>query len=70
MDLKEHMKMSNLDDRLKNGIHDLMKFVKFGYIIWIILFDIRTGYMSREEGIEMVRKYDHIVSSDLYYWLN
>ena len=26
--------------------------------------------MTREEGIEMVRKYDHVVSSDLYYWLN
>jgi hypothetical protein len=26
--------------------------------------------MSREEGIEMVRKYDHIVSSDLEYWLS
>ena len=23
--------MSNLDDRYENGIHDLMKFVKFGY---------------------------------------
>ena len=28
--------------------------------------DIRTGYMSREEGIEMVRKYDHIVSKFLF----
>ena len=26
--------------------------------------------MTREEGIEMVKKYDHVVSSDLYYWLN
>jgi hypothetical protein len=26
--------------------------------------------MTREEGIEMVRKYDHVVSSDLYYWLD
>jgi hypothetical protein len=25
--------------------------------------------MTREEGIEMVRKYDHVVSSDLYHWL-
>ena len=26
--------------------------------------------MTRDEGIEMVKKYDHIVSSDLYYWLD
>ena len=25
--------------------------------------------MSREEGIEMVKKYDHVISSDLSYWL-
>lgn len=26
--------------------------------------------MTREEGIEMVKKYDHVVPSDLYYWLD
>ena len=26
--------------------------------------------MSREEGIEMVRKYDPVVSDDLQYWLD
>ena len=62
---------SNLDDRYENGIHDLMKFVKFGYgrCSDHASKDIRTGYMSREEAIEMVRKYDHVVSSDLYHWL-
>jgi hypothetical protein len=64
--------MSNLDDRYENGIHDLLKFVKFGYGRGSdhASKDIRTGYMSREEGIEMVKKYDHVVSSDLNYWLN
>lgn len=64
--------MSNLDDRYENGIHDLMKFVKFGYgrASDHASKDIRTGYMSREEGIEMVKKYDAVVSSDLYYWLD
>ena len=63
---------SNLDDRYENGIHDLMKFVKFGYgrCSDHASKDIRLGYMTREEGIEMVRKYDHVVSSDLYYWLD
>jgi N-acetyl sugar amidotransferase len=64
--------MSNLDDRYENGIHDLMKFVKFGYgrASDHASKDIRTGYMSREVGIEMVRKYDSVISSDLYYWLD
>ena len=48
-----------------------MKFIKFGYgrCSDHASKDIRTGYMSREEGIEKVLKYDHIVSNDLYYWL-
>jgi len=63
--------MSNLDDRYENGIHDLLKFIKFGYgrATDHASKDIRTGYMKRAEGIEMVKKYDHIVSSDLEYWL-
>lgn len=31
--------------------------------------EIRTGYMTGAEGIERVRKYDHVVSSDLFYWV-
>ena len=64
--------MSNLDDRYENGVHDLLKFIKFGYgrASDHASKDIRTGDMTREEGIEMVRKYDHVVSSDLYHWLD
>ena len=64
--------MSNLDDRYENGIHDLMKFIKFGYgrCSDHASKDIRTGYMTRDEGVKMVRKYDHVVSSDLYHWLD
>jgi N-acetyl sugar amidotransferase len=63
---------SNLDDRYENGVHDLLKFVKFGYgrASDHASKDIRTGYMTRDEGIEMVRKYDDVVSSDLEYWLD
>lgn len=62
---------SNLDDRYENGMHDYLKYIKFGYGRGSdhASKDIRTGYMTREQGIEMVRKYDHVVSSDLYYWL-
>ena len=63
---------SNLDDRYENGIHDLLKFIKFGYgrCSDHVSKDIRSGYMTREEGIKLVKKYDHIVSDDLEYWLN
>jgi N-acetyl sugar amidotransferase len=69
---RTYRKMSNLDDRYENGAHDLLKFVKFGYGRGSdhASKDIRTGYMTREEGIEMVRKYDHIISDDLDHWLN
>lgn len=64
--------ISNLDDRYENGIHDLMKFIKFGYGRGSdhAAKDIRTGYISRDKGIEYVLKYDHVVSSDLEYWLD
>jgi hypothetical protein len=64
--------MSNLDDMHENGVHDYMKFIKFGYgrATDHASKDIRSGYMSREEGIEMVRKYDHVKPMrDLSRWL-
>ncbi len=69
---RTYRNISNLDDRYENGIHDLLKYVKFGYgrATDHASKDIRMGYMTRDEGIEMVRKYDHVVSSDLYYWLD
>lgn len=68
---RTYRKMSNLDDRYENGVHDLLKFIKFGYgrASDHASKDIRSGHMTREQGIEMVRKYDHVVSSDLYHWL-
>ena len=68
---RTYRRASNLDDRYENGIHDLLKFVKFGYGRGSdhSSKDVRTGYMTREEAIEMVRKYDHVVSDDLQYWL-
>jgi len=69
---RTYRRHSNLDDRYENGIHDLMKFVKFGYgrASDHASKDIRDGYMTRAEGVEMVRKYDHVVSSDLQFWLD
>jgi len=54
---------SNVDDIHENGIKDWLKFVKFGYgrCTDHTSKDIRLGTMTREEGIELVRQYDHIV---------
>jgi N-acetyl sugar amidotransferase len=64
---------SNLDDMHENGIHDYLKFIKFGYgrASDHASKDIRSGVMTREQGIEMVRKYDHVKPRrDLERWLN
>jgi len=54
----------------ENGIHDYLKYVKFGYgrATDHACKDIRSGLMSRAEGIEMVRKHDHVKSRDLKRW--
>ena len=32
--------------------------------------DIRSGDMTREQGVEMVRKYDHVKPCDMARWLD
>lgn len=64
--------MSNLDDMHENGIHDYMKFVKFGYgrASDHASKDIRSGYLTREQGVEIVQRYDHVKPMrDLTRWL-
>ena len=64
--------ISNLDDMHENGIHDYMKWIKFGYgrCSDHASKDIRLGYISREQGIKYVKKYDHIKPRrDLSRWL-
>lgn len=63
---------SNLDDMHENGIHDYLKFIKFGYgrATDHACKDIRAGRMTRDEGIEIVRRYDHVKPRrDLERWL-
>ncbi|MCE3294327.1 MAG: putative biosynthesis glycosyl transferase protein [Crocinitomicaceae bacterium] len=64
--------MSNLDDMHENGIHDYMKYIKFGYgrATDHVCKDIRAGQMSREEGVKIVEKMDPVKSKDLYRWLD
>lgn len=64
--------ISNIDDMHENGIHDYLKFVKFGYgrASDHACKDIRAGHMTRAQGIEMVRRYDHVKPRrDLERWL-
>lgn len=63
---------SNLDDMHENGIHDYLKFIKVGFGRGSdhACKDIRGGYMTRAQGIEMVRNYDHVKPRrDLDRWL-
>ena len=68
---RTYRNFSNLDDMYENGVHDYMKFIKFGYgrATDHTTKDILGGYMSRKEGIALVRKHDHVIPSDLYHWL-
>ncbi len=69
---RTYRRISNLDDMHENGIHDYLKFVKFGYgrATDHACKDIRAGLLTREEGVELVRQYDHVKPSDLGRWLD
>jgi N-acetyl sugar amidotransferase len=69
---RTYRNFSNLDDMHENGVHDYLKFIKLGYgrATDHSAKDIRSGIMTREQGIEMVRKYDHVKPRrDLERWL-
>ena len=63
--------MSNLDDMHENGVHDYLKYIKFGYGRGTdhACKDIRAGLLSRRQAIELVAKYDPVKPSDLARWL-
>lgn len=63
--------MSNLDDMHENGVHDYLKYIKFGYgrCTDHACKDIRAGLMSRAQAVDLVKKYDPIKSRDLKRWL-
>ena len=55
-----------------NEVHDYLKYLKFGYgrATDDASMEIRHGRMTREEGIEMVKKYDHVRPSSLDVYLD
>ena len=61
-----------LDDVHANGAHDYLKYLKFGYgrATDDASSEIRHGRIAREEGIELVSKFDHVRPSDLDIFLN
>lgn len=69
---RTYRRMSNLDDMHENGVHDYLKYIKFGYgrATDHACKDIRAGRMTREEGVAMVRRYDHVKPRDLARWLD
>jgi imidazoleglycerol phosphate synthase cyclase subunit len=69
---RTYRRMSNLDDMHENGVHDYLKYVKFGYgrCTDHVCKDIRAGLLSRAEGIERVRRMDHVKPRDLRRWLD
>ncbi len=69
---RTYRRFSNLDDMHENGIHDYMKFIKFGYgrATDHTSKDIRAGHMRREEGIEIVKRMDSAEPRDLVRWLD
>jgi N-acetyl sugar amidotransferase len=60
------------DDIHANGLHDYLKYLKFGYgrATDDAANEIRHGRMSREQGIEMVMRFDHVRPYDTDIFLD
>jgi len=67
---RTYRRMSNLDDMHENGVHDYLKYIKFGYgrCTDHACKDIRAGLISRDRGIELVKRYDSVRPRDLERW--
>ncbi len=68
---RTYRKGSSLDNIYENGVHDYMKFIKFGYgrASDHGCKDIRAGKFTRDQAIKELRNRDHIKSKDLKIWL-
>ena len=69
---RTYRRMSNLDDIHENGLHDYLKFVKFGYGRTSDhgSKDIRNNYMTRESAVRECLKRAHINPKELWRWLS
>jgi N-acetyl sugar amidotransferase len=68
---RTHHFYDKLDDIHANGLHDYLKYLKFGYGRGTddASHDIRHGYLTREEAVEKVKKHDHVRPHDMDIWL-
>lgn len=59
------------DDIHANGLHDYLKYLKFGYgrATDDAANEIRHGRMTREQGIELVAQHDHVRPFDMDIFL-
>ena len=62
---------SKIEDHA-NDVHDYLKYLKFGYgrATDDASTEIRHGRMTRTEGIELVKKYDHVIPNTLNTYLD
>ena len=69
---RTYRRMSNLDDMHENGVHDYLKYIKFGYgrCTDHACKDIRAGLLTRAQAMDLVRRYDHVKPRDLTRWLD
>lgn len=63
---------SNLNNMHDNGIHDWMKYIKFGYgrVTDHCSRDIRNGHMTRKWAMSLIRMYEGVLPGDLTRWLD
>ena len=70
--LRTYRNFDGIDDMHEIGVHDWLKYMKFGYgrCTDAASLDIRSGKLVREQAIELVRKHDPAYpSDDLPRWL-
>ena len=55
-----YSKYAGIDDKMED-LHYFMQYIKFGMgrATWDAAQEIRTNIISRDEGIALVKKYDH-----------
>lgn len=61
----------NVEDFVSNGLNDYLRYLKFGYgrATDHAAYEIRRGRMTREEGIRLIQKYDHVYPDDMAIYL-
>jgi len=62
---------NDVDSFHYSGVHDLIKFAKFGYgkVSDHASREIRLKRLSRRDGIELVKRYEHVIPKDLSKFL-